>query len=129
MIGDYIILKRKELNIKRKDLAEELGVTYNYLNLIETNKRKVGKKQIPKLAKALGVTEEELIFYNTNSNENGYKMQKRLIKKQIESINIQIAKLDTDRLLLEKERDFLCDKIVVLDNAENQMKEVLASDK
>ena len=34
MVGEFIVLRRKELGIKRKDLAEKLEVTYNYINLI-----------------------------------------------------------------------------------------------
>ena len=48
VIGRFIMIKRKELGIERKDLAKNLDISYNYLNLIETEKRKVSKKLIPK---------------------------------------------------------------------------------
>ena len=86
MIGDYIILRRRELGLKRKDLAEKLNISYCYLNLIETNKRKIGKKMIPKLAKALEVSKKEIEYHNTTYFKNGYDEQKRLVQKQINVI-------------------------------------------
>ena len=112
MIGEYIIMRRKELGIKRKELAERLDITYNYLNLIETNKRKISKKLINKMAKELKVKVEELEFYNSTNNVNTYKAE--IVK--------QITKIDNDKILLEKERDFLCEKLVVLELNEKKMK-------
>lgn len=123
MIGDYIILKRKELNLKRKELAEKLDISYCYLNLIETNKRKIGKQLIPKLAKVLEVSEDEINYYNTTSTKNGLDDKKKIIKKQINTINKEIAKIETDKLILEKERDFLCEKLAIINSAENNFKE------
>ena len=122
MIGEYIIMRRKELGIKRKELAERLDITYNYLNLIETNKRKISKKLINKMAKELKVKVEELEFYNSTNNVNTYKAEINLIKKQISYIVKQITKIDNDKILLEKERDFLCEKLVVLELNEKKMK-------
>lgn len=123
MIGDYIILKRRELNLKRKELAEKLDISYCYLNLIETNKRKIGKQLIPKLAKVLEVSEDEINYYNTTSTKNGFDDQKKIIKKQINTINKEIAKIETDKLILEKERDFLCEKLAIINSAESNFKE------
>ena len=123
MIGDYIILKRRELNLKRKELAEKLDISYCYLNLIETNKRKIGKQLIPKLAKVLEVSEDEINYYNTTSTKNGFDDQKKIIKKQINTINKVIAKIETDKLILEKERDFLCEKLAIINSAENNFEE------
>ena len=123
MIGDYIILKRRELNLKRKELAEKLDISYCYLNLIETNKRKIGKQLIPKLAKVLEVSEDEINYYNTTSTKNGFDDQKKIIKKQIKTINKEIAKIETDKLILEKERDFLCEKLAIINSAENNFEE------
>ena len=123
MIGDYIILKRRELNLKRKELAEKLDISYCYLNLIETNKRKIGKQLIPKLAKVLEVSEDEINYYNTTSTKNGFDDQKKIIKKQINVINKEIAKIETNRIVLEKERDFLCEKLAIINSAESNFKE------
>lgn len=123
MIGDYIILRRRELGLKRKDLAEKLNISYCYLNLIETNKRKIGKKMIPKLAKALEVSKKEIEYHNTTYFKNGYDEQKRLVQKQINVINKEIAKIETNRIVLEKERDFLCEKLAIINSAESNFKE------
>lgn len=123
MIGDYIILRRKELGLKRKDLAEKLNISYCYLNLIETNKRKIGKKMIPKLAKALEVSKKEIEYHNTTYFKNGYDEQKKLVQKQINVINKEIAKIETNRIVLEKERDFLCEKLAIINSAESNFKE------
>ncbi len=116
MVGEFIVLRRKELGIKRKDLAEKLEVTYNYINLIETNKRKISKKLLPKIAKELQVSEEELDFYNTNK----YGTEKKFIKRQIDSINNKLAKLETDKIILKKDRQFLCKKLNLLERQENK---------
>ena len=123
MIGDYIILRRKELGLKRKDLAEKLNISYCYLNLIETNKRKIGKKMIPKLAKALEVSKKEIEYHNTTYFKNGYDEQKKLVQKQINVINKEITKIETNRIVLEKERDFLCEKLAIINSAESNFKE------
>ena len=123
MVGDYMILKRKELGIKRQELAEKLDITYNYLNLIEANKRPLSKKLIPKVAKIFGVEEKEIEFYNVTSKHNGFSVEKRLVESQINTINKKIAKLDTDKIILIKERDFLCEKMALLNSAELSFKE------
>ena len=74
-------------------MAKKLNISYCYLNLIETNKRKIGKKMIPKLAKALEESKKEIEYHNTTYLKNGYDEQKRLVQKQINVINKEIAKI------------------------------------
>lgn len=118
MIGEYVILKRKELGIERKDLAENLDISYNYLCQIETNKRKISSKKIKDFARELQVNEDEIKEHNEISKGNLGK-EKRLAEKQILNINKQIATLETQIVILEKEREFYCEKIALL----NKIKE------
>lgn len=39
MIGDRIKVAREKLNIKRKEFAEAIGISINYLSEIESNKK------------------------------------------------------------------------------------------
>lgn len=118
MVGEYMILKRKELGIKRKDLAEKLKISYNYLNLIETNKRPLSEKLIPKVAKIFGVEQKEIEFYNITETHNKFYVERKLVEKQMNIINKKLAKLDTEKVVLEKEREFLCEKMALLKSAE-----------
>ena len=126
MVGEYIALKRKDLNIKRKDLAKQLNISYSYLTLIETNKRKISQNLIPSFAKALKVKEDEINFYNSTSrSSNGFKAEQELVKKQIYSINQKLVKIKTDEIVLKKEREVLCKKLARLNDKENELKENL----
>ena len=112
MIGDYIISKRKELNITREDFAKQLEISYSYLAMIESNKRRLSKKLYTKIANIFNVDENELKSYNSISYKNP---KKEIIKEKIQNINIRIAKIDTEKIILEKERDSLCEILVNLE--------------
>ena len=118
VIGRFIMIKRKELGIERKDLAKNLDISYNYLNLIETEKRKVSKKLIPKLAKELKVTEKEIQLYNTTGGYD-YKSEKALIKSQIKGIDKNLTQLTMVKMLLQNNRDYLCKKLAELGDDKN----------
>jgi transcriptional regulator with XRE-family HTH domain len=125
MIGDYIVLRRKDLNLSRQELADKLDISYNYLNLIEINKRKISKKLVPKMAKALKVSENEIQYYNTVNigSKNGFGKEKRIIEKQIDTINKQLTKLETEKVILEKEKGFLFEKLEIITDTELKQKE------
>lgn len=53
-IGKNIKLIRTSKNISQKELAEKIGVTPNYLSMIENEAKKPSLSLIEKLAQALG---------------------------------------------------------------------------
>jgi predicted transcriptional regulator/transcriptional regulator with XRE-family HTH domain len=60
ILGPRIRQRRRELGIRQADLAERIGISASYLNLIEWNKRKVAGAVLHRVAEALGLTLEEL---------------------------------------------------------------------
>lgn len=123
MLGEFIILRRKDLGLKRKELAEKLDISYNYLTLIETNKRQISKRLVPTFAKVLQVQESEIILHNTTSN--GIKEKKDIVTRQISSINKKLVQVKTDEIILKKERDMLCKKLAILNRQEDDLRDKL----
>lgn len=54
--------KRVEKGIKQKEFAKELGITPQYLQLIETNKVDPRRDLMIKISDALDVSPQELFF-------------------------------------------------------------------
>lgn len=54
-IGKTIKILRIGLQIKQRDFAEKLGVSPNYISLLENNKKEPSLSLLRKVAKALGV--------------------------------------------------------------------------
>ncbi|EOR24457.1 phage transcriptional regulator [Clostridium sartagoforme AAU1] len=57
-----IKLERIKRNIKQKELADELGITTQYLRLIELGKVDIRRNLMIKIAKILNVSIQELFF-------------------------------------------------------------------
>lgn len=55
LTGSRIRERRLALGLKQGDLAEMVGISASYLNLIEHNKRRIGGKLLLDLARAMGV--------------------------------------------------------------------------
>lgn len=55
LTGSRIRERRLMLNIRQADLAQDVGISASYLNLIEHNRRRIGGKLLVTLAQALGV--------------------------------------------------------------------------
>ena len=64
-LGRRVKKLRKEQGIKQTELADALGISYQYMSMIETGKRKLSLGMLVSLANELGVTTEYLL--------NGYK--------------------------------------------------------
>lgn len=54
-IGQTIKILRIGLQIKQRDFADKLGVSSNYISLLENNKKEPSLALLRKLAKTLGV--------------------------------------------------------------------------
>jgi len=120
MIGEYVREQRNKVNRTQTQLANEVGVSQSYLNLIEQNRRRIGKKYITDFAKRLKVTEKEL-------KENNYivvdspqrrREQNIKLKKKVKD-KIEKQKKELDLLILETE-----ETLVYLKNARKSLDSV-----
>ena len=64
-LGRRVKSARRKAGIRQADLAKKLGISYQYMSMIETGKRKLSLGMLVSLANELGVTTEYLL--------NGYK--------------------------------------------------------
>ena len=55
-----MVVRRAILKITQADLARRIGVTRNYISMIETGERPLTDELLPKIAAALGCKPEEL---------------------------------------------------------------------
>lgn len=109
MIGDYVKEKRNILGYTQKELAEKVGVTQSYVNLIELNKRKIGKKKIDDFAKILEISSKELQEKN-NIGDFAYskditEQAKTKFNRRRAELNILIERTKKTLELLERARD------------------------
>lgn len=112
MIGELIVAKRKELGLSRKEVAKKFGISYNYLTLIETEKRNCSKKLKEKVAKFLGVN------YDMLESDNQSIVEQNLIRQKLTTINCELSKLENRKELLNQEKQILNKKLVMLENGE-----------
>lgn len=96
-IGDRIKQLRKELNMKRVELAQQIGVTYSALSKYETNEREPDYETLKKLARIFNVSIDYLVGYS--NIRNPYEKDKLGIdglspdsRRQLEEI-VQLLKL------------------------------------
>ncbi|MEL0033368.1 MAG: helix-turn-helix transcriptional regulator, partial [Paracoccaceae bacterium] len=54
-LGKRIKDKRQSIGVKQKELAKRVGISPSYLNLIESNQRRIGGKLVLLMAEALSV--------------------------------------------------------------------------
>lgn len=79
LIGTRVRLLRRALKIKQSDLAQSVGISASYLNLIEHNKRPVAGKLLLALAAELDVTAEHLARNaDTNMLERFHQTARRI---------------------------------------------------
>ena len=64
-LGRRVKSARRKAGVRQADLAKKLGISYQYMSMIETGKRKLSLGMLVSLANELGVTTEYLL--------NGYK--------------------------------------------------------
>lgn len=63
-IGEYIAMRRKQLGLSQRALAEKIGYSAQALCKIEVQSRTFSSSLVPMLAKALDVTAEDLFLRN-----------------------------------------------------------------
>lgn len=59
-IGLRIREQRRKLGVKQVDLAERVGVSASYLNLIEANKRRIGGALLNRIGREIGLSADQL---------------------------------------------------------------------
>lgn len=90
LIGTRVRLLRRSLKIKQSDLAQSVGISASYLNLIEHNKRPVAGKLLLSLAAELHVTAEHLAQNaDTNMLERFHQTARRM-----PSISAELERID-----------------------------------
>lgn len=60
LAGYRIRERRREMGLKQIELAERIGVSASYLNLLERNKRRISPSMLAALGRALDLTPEQL---------------------------------------------------------------------
>lgn len=71
-LGRRVKKLRKEQGIKQADLADALGISYQYMSMIETGKRQLSLSLLVDLANQLGATTDELLYGSLDSLNNKY---------------------------------------------------------
>lgn len=61
-IGNILKLVRTRKNLTQQEMAERLGISQNYLSLIESNKKTPGNDILSEFAKTLKISKDALIF-------------------------------------------------------------------
>lgn len=90
-IGNYILKKRKELNITQEQLSEKIGVSSKTVSKWECGKSLPDYSVVEKLCKILKITTTELLNGEDNNNnidEQMIDMLKRIQKLEIQKTNI-----------------------------------------
>ena len=68
-IGSVLKLVRTSKGLTQKDMAEKLGVSQNYLSLIESNKKMPSVDTMEAFAKALNISKDALLFASSDAPE------------------------------------------------------------
>ena len=111
MIGEKKKKKRQRLGLTQKQLANKIGVSQTYINLIEINKRKISYKKITDFAKALNVSITEIEKNNSilTIKTEGVKISKakKNLRKEKFELDILIQKTEETLDYLKKARENL----------------------
>jgi len=68
-VGERIKLKREELELSQKELADKAEVSYSFMSDIENEKKKPSLPTLEKIATALNCTSAELLGGDSAFNE------------------------------------------------------------
>ena len=71
-LGKRVKRLRKEQGIKQTELADSLGISYQYMSMIETGKRQLSLSLLVDLANRLGATTDELLYGSLDSLNKKY---------------------------------------------------------
>ena len=71
-LGKRVKRLRKEQGIRQTELADSLGISYQYMSMIETGKRQLSLSLLVDLANRLGATTDELLYGSLDSLNKKY---------------------------------------------------------
>lgn len=95
-IGKRIILRRKKLKMRQVNLAEQVGISNNYLSSIEHGKEKPSLEILVKICNSLSVTPDYLIMGNMYSNnvpQNIVDGLKLCTSRDLDLVNVLVQKM------------------------------------
>lgn len=95
--GGRIRKMRKKTQISQVDLAEALGISPAYINLIEAGKRRVSAPLLDRIAEALGADIHELD--GSRDQHLIHELREATLRPEIRSLDLSLQ--DADRLVAE----------------------------
>lgn len=87
-LGRAIKVMRTASGIKQKDIASEIGVTPNYVSLVEAGKREPSIAFLRQIAKVIGVPVGLFFLWAESADENAPKInpQLRVLLSELEAM-------------------------------------------
>jgi transcriptional regulator with XRE-family HTH domain len=93
-IGQILKHIRISKGISQKEMAEELGISTNYLSLIESDKKEPSQDRIAEFANALNISKEALLLASTDApSEFNEKDKKDFIRLQKNIMSLLVFEL------------------------------------
>jgi transcriptional regulator with XRE-family HTH domain len=90
-IGSLIKLLRTTMGLSQKDMADKVGISPNYLSLIESGKREASTEVISQIAKTLTISKEALLLASLETpSELENKKKADFVKLQNNVISLLI---------------------------------------
>ena len=103
-LGRRVKSARRRAGIRQADLAKKLGISYQYMSMIETGKRKLSLGMLVSLANELGVSTEYLLngyesfgLETEGQNEEFFSLWESMSQSEKE-FTISVAKATKDVL-------------------------------
>lgn len=97
-IGKRIVFRRKKLKMRQVNLAEQIGISNNYLSSIEHGNEKPSLEILVKICNSLSVTPDYLIMGNMYSNnvpQNIVDSLKLCTSRDLDLVNVLVQKMVT----------------------------------
>jgi XRE family transcriptional regulator, regulator of sulfur utilization len=95
-VGEIIKLIRTKRRISQKKMAEQFGISQNYLSLIETDKKRPSIETINIFAEKLGISKEALLFVTSDIPSELEEDSKKDFKKLQDNI-LYLILFDSNR--------------------------------
>lgn len=95
-VGTTIKFLRMTAGLKQSDLAERLGVSSNYISLVENNKRDPSLSFLRDLSNELGVP-LGLLFLEVESDQSKTSPEERALLMRIRDLIFQIERMRLQR--------------------------------
>lgn len=93
-IGQILKHIRIHKGISQKEMAEKLGISTNYLSLIESEKKEPSQDKIADFAKALNTSKEALLLASTDApSELNEKDKKDFMRLQKNIVSLLVFEL------------------------------------